>query len=667
MIVVRELRRSKNLSDLDIRNEFLELLQQGYVYLSPKDQENLVKTICQGLPDAEKQRISPSMDQESTEDHDGYVEGYEKRWIRDRLGMLKEHLEEEQRQLLSELIEALGEPDYPNHQRRSFEMYTVTEVSPIPEQSLAAMTPQDLMNFIAEWQPEPEHQSGKERITQDGLARAVANVMFANIEIYRLYIVEVALQRYQYANAFLGRLRYTDIYPIPWDLRIELCEKFLESDVVRSGMGTAYDGGWVGVRQGIIHLVESWFDETDSTLPLQYLPHVRDMLLILIDDPDPELETKQFKRKPLKESDPFVFALNQVRPSALMALIKYAMYKAKCTYPTAEDEKSKGPGPKRLERVIEEVLTRKLDRKVDPCWTVHLAYGRYLPLLYWLDKEWVETHIDEILPEGDDEESLRLFVATWDCYVKFNSSRYITLFERLRPKYELAINNLSKELVTRTCPEPGKDLARHLLIQYLKADYDLRSPVGQESLIASYFNKLTPVMRAHSGWVLFDICNTNQDKSEAYWSRARALWQWRIDVASASNYAAEFDEEMNWFSLLLKVASKRESLASLLPLLEGIVPHIARSESRSHGWRILEEYLSEEVERDPKRAIQLYFKMHYQRRESAWIFFPDKEARKIVNTALTSEEAKQEALDLIDLLGQNKNFHFQDLYKQNLK
>jgi hypothetical protein len=121
---------------------------------------------------------------------------------------------------------------------------------------------------------------------------------------------------------------------------------------------------------------------------------------------------------------------------------------------------------------------------------------------------------------------------------------------------------------------------------------------------------------------------------------------------------------MNWFSLLLQIAQQREKMASLWPLLEGILPHIARPETRSHGWEMAEEYLSKEVTSDPVRAVRYYRLMHAQRRESAWVFFGNKEADKIIRVGAASEKARQETLDLIDLLGRHNNYRYQDIYNR---
>ena len=132
--------------------------------------------------------------------------------------------------------------------------------------------------------------------------------------------------------------------------------------------------------------------------------------------------------------------------------------------------------------------------------------------------------------------------------------------------------------------------------------------------------------------------------------------------ASAANHSTDFDEEMRWFAHLLLVVPARETMTSLWPLLEGMLPHITRSKYRNIGWDSVEKYLSVEVERDPVRAIQFYRLMHDQLAKPRR-YYPD-EARKILETATACNSSRQEALSLIDLIFRWGNPQFLDILKR---
>jgi hypothetical protein len=663
-LVVQELRRVKNFEDFDIRDELLKLLRNGYSVLGEKDRQELVSRICRGLPLGDKRKWKRFIKQENSAERSEYVEDLEKRWIRDRLAMLKDHLKGKPALLLRRLIAEVGEPDYPDSHRKNIVAYHVSEVSPLPDHELASMSPDDFISFLRQWEADPERQSGPQQVTARGLARAVADVMLTDLNKFGDRIAEVALIRHEYAGALLDRLTNTERYPLTWESKIALCERLLGDELVRTDVTSHYDGGWMGVRQTMVRLIETWFDESKQPVPLEYLARVREILLTLVDDPDPQAESDRPEEGAYGEKNPSIISINHVRPSALNALINYAWYRVRLQYQMAGDTQPHEPGPSRLEPIMRETLTRKLDRRADPSWAVHSIYGQQLTLLFWLDKGWLEAHVDHIFPEGDNEENKWFYAAAWDSYVRFTKSVSLPCVEILRSKYERAIDNLSKGIVTRTSAQPGRDLAGHLLIDYLHAEYDLRSPVGENSLVAKFFSRLSPSEHADAAWVLWNICNHNRDMLDTYWPRARALWQWRVDAASSAGHPIDFDDEMNWFSLLLRIARERETMISLWPLLEGILPHIARPDKRGNGWDTVEKYLSREVERDTLNAIRFYHLMHIHRSGADLSFFGDKEADKIIETAADSEEARQEALDLIDLLGRHKNYRYLNIYNR---
>jgi hypothetical protein len=663
-LVARELRKVKNSDDWDIRDEFLKLLQNGYPVLGEKDREGLISRICRGLPRKEKRQWRRWVKENATAEDAAYVENLEKRWIRDRLAMIKENLQGEPALLLERLIGEVGEPDYPDPRRRYPIAYHVTEIGPLPAEELADMPPEELIRFLGEWQPGPEREVGPQRVTPRGLARTVADVMLGDLEKFGDYLFSVARMRYEFADALFDRLTNTDLYPLPWELKVSLCERLLGDDSVRTDVSQHSGRGWMGVRQTMLRVIETWFDESNRPVPAEYLPRVREVILLLTDDADPRPEDERPEEGVYGEKNPSVIAWSHVRPSALSTLIDYARYRAWLLEQAAGGGEPAGPGLSRLEPVVRETFTRKLDRHADPSPAVHSIYGRWLPQLLWLDKEWLESHIEQIFPEGDDEETEWLYAAAWDSYMRFSETVSIARVEMLRPKYERAIDNLSKGVVTRTSPEPGRELSNHLLIEYLNADYELRSPAGQDSMIVKFYARLSPPQHADAAWVLWKLCDVSRDRLDDYWPRARALWQWRVDAASADNHPADFDDEMNWFTLLLKIAHERETMTSLWPVLEGILPHVARSGTRHHGWDSVEEYLAKEVDRDPVNSIRYYRLMHTRRAESAWAFFGDKDADKIIETAADSEEARQEALDLIDLLGRNKNYRYMEIYNR---
>ena len=361
---------------------------------------------------------------------------------------------------------------------------------------------------------------------------------------------------------------------------------------------------------------------------------------------------------------PATGSINYVRPLTLGTLIEYAVRRVRRPAPDATA--TEPPGPPRLEPEVKAVLTRKLRRDEDPSWSVHAIYGAYLPTLYWLDQQWLESRLDRVFPTGDEDSERWRFAVAWGSYVGVNPSRvHRPLFEAVRGKYLRALENLQAGYVTRSYQMPVRNLAIHLTEEYLWSDYDIRSEEGQESLIARFFQAASPEERGSPAWWLWRIGEQNQSRFHASWSRVRALWEWRARKASESNHTTDFDDEMRYFAHLPSVAPQCETLRSLWPLLEGVLLHVSRSQYRDIGWHSLEGYLAAEVERDARRAMQFYRLMHDQLpRPRRW--YPA-EARTILEAAVANSDSRDDALALIDTIYRWGDPQFLDIAEPYLR
>lgn len=669
-LVRQELLDPESLNTLNPKDEFLMLMQKGHQLLTGEEREALIERISRGLPPEIKARFGGQNGQGGTTEQDKYFQYYEKKWIRDHLVALRACLSESQTRLLSELIEEVGEPNSPGTPRAPSRPPQTGGGSDVTRERLAAMSPDALVTFARGWQPETD-EDGMTVMSYRVLADLIAEEVLLNPTRYGEVVNRLALIHHQFAEALIIRLTNTERYPLSWDGRISLCESLLADDTVRTDVGEQLYGGWAWIRLSVVRLIATWVDRRLLPAPREYLPQerlvrVRDMLLMLCDDPDPERDEAVQEGK-LREKEVSLVAHGHVRPSALSTLILYASYKAKLEPRPAGGGQPDAAGASRLESAVREVLTRKLDREADPSWGVHSVYGEHLCRLYWLDSRWVDEHLERIFPASHEERPRWYFVAAWDSFIKHNEWYFffgrngevsLNLFERMRGNYARAIENLSTGWATRSSPQPARDLVAHLLIEYLHADYDLRTEDGQRSLIAQFYRSLPPSAHADAAWVLWHICDERREQLDQYWGRALALWAWRVGEAAGAGHQVDYDDEMNWFALLLHLAVKRETLTSLWPLLEGMVPHVARPGRRNTGWDDVEKYLAEEVKRDPVRGIKLYYLILTEYKESLWMYYPREEGHHIVKTALASPAARPEALEIINFLARNRNRRF---------
>lgn len=536
-------------------------------------------------------------------------------------------------------------------------------MSPKSEEELAAMSPKEMVRYVTEWQPRPSQSFELERPTYSELAQEVAKVILAAPERYKPHIAQVVLCRPEFAYALLKDIRDDNPKaPKIWYFAIRLCEIILENPTARTDMAHVSNWGWVEVRRQIPSLIELGIKNKLNRPHENLLTRVRDVLSVLLDDPDPNEETDCLPEGCLGHTDPSTVVINVVRSRALLSLIKYAELGAGLT---KEDQanRSKRIGPERLEPAVRAELTRKLNRLKDPSWAVHSVYGRCFYRLFCLDEEWTKDHIDDIFPAGDDE--VMYYTAAWDSYVSYHRYWHPDL-ELLRPKYEKAIYNLGKGFVTRMhggmSPQTG--LAVHVADEYLRSNYDLRSPAGPHNLLALLYQEAAQEACSGVSWFFWRVFEANPQDRESKWPRVRIVWEVRSKESADANQSTDFDAEMKWFALLLPFVPESETLASLWTLLEILVPHITRNKSKSREWDAVEYYLSSQVDHDPVRAIRLYHQMQEQRPPYAFYRASD-QAHKIIETAAADEGACREALSLINLLAQHNNYEFRDIYERH--
>ncbi len=674
-LVARELLNEKNLNDVGIHHEYFLLLQEGYPHLDEQKQQKFLALIRQGPPSEEIEQVSDDVDKDAGESRKIYIEGYIKHWKLKRLWMLRKYLSGEFTNLLEELVAELGEPERAEYTHWvSGGVYSVTDKSPIRREQLSLMPPEALIDFLRQWQPEPEQTFGPERITLSALGQAVAGLVFSDFDKYAQHLKPIALIGPAFATPLIrGFTSGTRIGSVRWADALEFCEAMLSDANIRYSSDNAGDENWRYTREAIVNLLEVAVEEpkadagveaTDHRVQMEFLPRVRDLLLTLLDDPDPSPENDRPPENYVGHNDPVTVALNHVRPRALLTLIQYAVHRAQVEQGESRDDNASQLPVSRLEPKVREALTRKMNPQVEPSLAVHSVYGLNLRRLRWLDQNWLEEHLDTIFPEGGEAETVWLFAAAWDAFVAYDGNRFDRpFFAKLRPKYMRAINNLALGVVTGRHPESSNGLAAQLLWEYLNGNYQLRSAEGQDSLLVHFYMKAAPDKRGQAAWLLWRICQDNPQYLSDIWLRVRPFWEWRVDEAARSNHSNDFDSEMEWYARLPLIAFEMETIRSMWSLLEGILPHVARFKRRGIGWDSLEEYLAKEVERDPLRAIQFYHLMHKQLSPTVW-FYPRSESRTIIEKAARQEVSRQEALALINTLARSGNHQYRDIYQQ---
>ena len=68
------------------------------------------------------------------------------------------------------------------------------------------------------------------------------------------------------------------------------------------------------------------------------------------------------------------------------------------------------------------------------------------------------------------------------------------------------------------------------------------------------------------------MIKNNPQKLEDFWPKIRSIWEWRSTEASLHNHSSDYDEEIREFSNLPILAPPFETIQTMWPLLEGLLP-----------------------------------------------------------------------------------------------
>jgi len=230
----------------------------------------------------------------------------------------------------------------------------------------------------------------------------------------------------------------------------------------------------------------------------------------------------------------------------------------------------------------------------------------------------------------------------------------------LHTKYLIAVELFSRGLSTR--PDTINNFAIHLVLNYLLNDYGEELLENDDIPLIRFYLSGRPEDKAKLAWACWKVCEGNPDELDVCWQKLKELWIWRVSEASNANHASDFDQEMIVFAYMLDVAPHNESIITLRPLLEGMLPHIITTEHHFEGWDPYERFLARNVEAYPLQCVQFYRLMREQKKHiTPWMHESD-EGKKIIELGAANELSRKEALSMVDMLARSGNHQYRYIY-----
>lgn len=630
--------------DSEIQYEFFRLLEDTFPRAQPDIRAKVLETICTGPSQARIDSICPLYAEHANVSLQDAVSTYINLWTRDRLWMIRKHLDPLTAGILESLTSQYGKPDHPEFTSRITSGF-VGQSSPFPKEDLLRAEPRVVIRKIAEWTPERGRTF--DAPSPEGLAQVFREVVRARVADYAMVAEDLADAALDpgYIRSFLEGLRDAAKAgeALPWSPILDLCERLVDKrETEPSGMAE-HTNYWLDAStalKAVVELLDIGLDSISSSGANFH--RTLGILTVLAGNSDPDEKADNPPPGTYGHLNPAAVALNHVRPMAVHAIIGWCQTEKQAT----------GNG---LHPGVQRLLEAKLLPDNEPSLAVRSVFGRLFPVLVYLDQEWAWAKMDAIFPDHDKVR----FGAAFSSLVSFNPL-YTDLYTGLRRKYVTALRLCNEgDLVPGLGGDTMQTVAGHIVLSYIVGNEDVTNGQLDSSVIADIYQFMPASAIAGAMWFVWRSLESNETfLSDDHWTRARMLMTWRLGILEAQGSPSTADDEVKWLAHWVS-SQPSESPVSAFSLLKAMLPHLARS---GHGRHTVEEYFSAHVGQFPQAVASLYRGLHEQTPQGAYIH-PGKVTRSILETAAAfGGSARSDALATVDWLARRGYFGFRDIY-----
>lgn len=620
------------LTKASLWHEYALLLRESFPRLSETDKAKILSWIDRG-PDVRKYRGGHErwFGQPATEEQ---LATYVKGWKRDLLALISEDLSDEWKLRFSELSKELGPSEHPEFATyRSGGSWGYR--SPKSVKDLSTLTIDETVEFLRTWQPSTDWIAP----SPEGLGRELSSLVGYDPQRFAEEAHKFCGLDPTYVRSLLqGLEEATKNVKFDWTPVVQLCRWVVEQPREipgRSKNQREVDPDWGWTLRAISSLLIAGLQSKSNPIPFALRSEIWNVIQQLVADPEPTKDTEaEYVRSNM---DPVEISLNAERPKAMHAVLTHALW----VKSNLEGElKTAQPNVLWFDKMpeVQKALDNHLDWRVDRSVGVRSVYGQWLPSLFVLDKEWLTRNISRIFPSGAEDAELRN--AAWHSYVIWCQPSGL-LLELLREQYMSAIGRIPAAHAENRRPyDPSERLAEHLLLLYGWGKLDAADP-----LLTEFFAKAPERIRGHGFHQIgFSLYQEKGPVMPEIIERFKALWEKRVTAAKSAGEkrVGELWTFGWWFA-----DHKFDGDWSLAQLTE-----VLKLTGKVEVDHLVVEHLAKIAETKPRQTVECLSLMVDGAKEAYEIVGWEKDARKVLSSALisTDSEAKADARALINRL-----------------
>jgi hypothetical protein len=627
--------------DSDLHHEYWLLLHERFSSLTPEQQEIVLQAIKTGPPVYDDQ----------DEPYQGDADIGRKAWQARTLAAISDHLPPSERAWYDQLVAENRLSDHPEF-LSYMEGVFVGPTSPLNADQLAALSHEQLLEFLQNWDPE----GGWNAPSAEGLGRMLESAVKADPERYAEIAPTLAQASPIYISSALQGFRNAaaEGRVFAWEPVIRLVRLTLNRSTTTGPISveTESDAHWSWARSAAAHLLDVGFNNGPAEIPFTFRDAAWSILRPLTDDADPTPESEV--RFGGNNMDPSSLAINTVRGQAISSVVKYAVWVHRHLEVLGATPEAAG-----VDRMpeVRDVLDQHLDLRRDPSYAVHSLYGKWFPWLGLVDEPWAAQNVPNIfLP---DEAHFLYWEAAWEAYISF-SRPYDSTLQLLKDEYHRAIDRLAAQSPERQHPMLSwQNLASHLMVFYLRGRLTL-----DDELVQSFFQTGPANLRAVAVRILGRSFYTIKDRealpldpppAEESVDRAVVLWESRVAAAIAGEEAATYAPELVEFGWWFPSPAFNPEWA----LIE--ITKVLRLVHSVDAGHLVSHRLAALVSAYPQQTLEVLDLMMKGPNDD-WLLLGEEDVSKILAAALSLPgEVREKALQITHGLGARGYRQFRSL------
>lgn len=652
-LVVSALTDRIRFDETGLRHEYFLLARERFRHLKEGDQQIVLGWIDRGLDLAEvKESWHRNTGETPSEEA---LNQHQMAWQRDHLAAIEDSLPPSWKERYEKIVREVGPPKH-----AEFASYSESWSGPTSPKSgdeLAAMSLEDLIDYLAAWEPSSDpwgpSREGLGRILWDMIAKEPDRFARAAENFTRIDPTFVHALFHGWREAVSQGRGFS------WGPVVALSRWVMAQDreiPARRSDHPELDTGWGWTRKAIAALLSVGFEKGGAEIPIGLRAEVWPAVEALTRDPEPDPAHEA--RYGGSNMDPAELAINTVRGEAMHALVKYGLWVRRHleAEPDAQERLARGFGEMPEVRTT---LQTHLDVGGDPSLAIRSVYGQWFPWLVLLDPEWSAGAVSRIFSTLPGEERFR--DSAWETYVVF-CRPYDNVVPVLRTEYVRAIESLGVHSAERRhAGDPDEHLAAHLMILFWRGRLSASEP---GSLLEQFFEKAPPKIRRYA--IEFIGRSLRDDPTplpEEVVRRLQELWARRLDAARSSPRTDDALEEIvpfGWWFASAKLDEEWavQQLEAVLKLADRVDPDF-----------LVVERLVEIVDRRPRASIDLLDLLleGQRKRRGAFGLYRQEDIREILRKALHGADlqAREAAEALINRLVASGELEYRELLRRN--